>query len=144
MGGQQVLREIQLRTWHKEQFRQAVIENSELQADLIQRLEDFLRPLTGEKIYIPPRSPMRATIVKKTIELWLYLKAIGGSMILCHPVIGDKFDKNVHEEPNADDEQKIDSDQRNISWVLRRGFHLEEDGSDGTRRRMTVKALVFT
>ena len=142
--GRQVLREIQLRTWHRGQFKEIVIENSELQADLIQRLEAFLQPLTGMDIQIPLWSPMRAAIIKTTIELWSYLEAVGGSITLCQPVIGDKFDKNIHEELIADDEQKTDSDERKISWVLRRGFCLEEDVGDGTPRRMTVKAIVLT
>jgi hypothetical protein len=142
--GRQVLREIQLRTWHKEQFRQAVIEDSELQADLIKRLEAFLKPLTGSDLKIPLLSPTRATIIKRTIELWSYLESVGGRLALIHPRIGDDFDKDLHEEPNADDEHKINNGQRKILWVLRRGFRLEEDGSDETPRGMTVKALVFT
>jgi hypothetical protein len=142
--GRQVLREIQLRTWHKEQFKQAVMENSALQADLIKRLEAFIQPMTGIDLNIPLWSPTRAAIIKKTIELWSYLEAVGGLLELSHPTIGDDFDNKDHEEPNEDDECKTDSDQRKISWVLRRGFRLEEDGSDGIPRGMTIKALVLT
>ena len=142
--GRQVLREVQLRTWHKQQFREAVIEDTALQIDLIKRLDAFAQPLTRLGVKIPLWSPTRAAIIRKTIELWTYLQAVGGRLTLSHPNIGDDFDEKVHEEPNAEDEQNTGSEPMKISWILRRGFRFEEDTSDGTPREMTVKALVLT
>jgi hypothetical protein len=113
--GRQVLREIQLRTWHKQPFRQAVIDDTALQADLIKRLDAFSQPLTRIGVNIPLWSPTRAAIIKKTIELWSYLQAVGGRLTLSHPTIGDAFDEKFHEEPNAEDEQKTESEPRKIS-----------------------------
>jgi hypothetical protein len=142
--GQQVLREIQLRTWQKSMFKDALVDNAELQTDLIRRFEAFLHPLLGMNIDIPLKSMCRAAIITKTIELWSYLQAVGGELTLSHPDIGDDFDEAVHSELNSDDEQGDGLDHRQISWVLRQGFCLKEESSDGSSRKLTIKALVVT
>lgn len=142
-AGQQVLREIQLRTWQKDMFKDALVESSELQNDLIKRFEAFLRPLWGVKLPIPLRSPARVDIIRKTIELWSYVQAVGGELTFGHPNIGDYFDEAIHKELDADAEQGIGTNQKKISWVLCRGFSLKETNSRGSSRQMTVKALVI-
>ena len=130
-GGKQVLKEILLRMWHTEQFKQQI--NIDDSARLIKRLEDFLKPLTGTNLEIPFWSRSRATIIRKTVELCLYIRAVGGITALHYPVIGDKFDNKIHEAP-------FGNGAKEIFWVLRPGFCVEEE--DGNLHVVPFKAVV--
>ncbi|KUJ18611.1 uncharacterized protein LY89DRAFT_717194 [Mollisia scopiformis] len=140
-NGQSVLREIKLRAWHKNQFREEVIEKVGWQGELIRRFEGFLAPMTKNSWRIDPRSESRANIIKHTIELWSYLDAAHGTLEIIHPSIGAAFDGRTCESTD-EEHQSRSVGEKMIKWVLRRGFRFEELGSGG--RPMAAKAIVIS
>ena len=140
-SGRQVLREVQLRTWHKEQFREEVVENVGWQGELIRHLDHFLRPLTKNIGKIDHWSPARASIIKHTIELWTYLHAAMGKLEVVRPMIGASFDGRTCKDVDEDVQAGRLKDTE-IKWVTRQGFRFREDSLDGSVRPLMEKALV--
>ncbi|PMD33386.1 hypothetical protein L207DRAFT_639509 [Hyaloscypha variabilis F] len=139
--GRQVVREVQLRAWHKDQFREEVIEKVGWQGELIRRLEEFLAPLTKKIGRISARSESRARIIRATVELWSYLDAAQGGLILIEPTIGGAFDGMKCEVPDGDSQADRNQNMK-VKWVLRRGFTFQEKSTDG--KSMSARALVIT
>lgn len=139
-NGRHVVREVQLRAWHKTQFREEVIENVGWQGELIRRLEAFMEPLTNKIGKLDLWSPSRANIIKYTIELWSYLVAANGRLDIIQPTIGGGFDGRECE--NVEGElQSGGMENRKVKWVMRRGFRFSEGGIDG--KNLPTKALVI-
>jgi hypothetical protein len=145
-----VLREILLRAWHRKQFSVDVIENVGWQGELVQRLEEFIKPLIKDIAGIGRLNswiPSRLDIIKHTIQLWSYLwSARMEAREIIHPTPGDLFDSKIHEIPLVaarNDEDVCWSSTIRVLWVLRRGFTYTEKRGDGSRRVITVKAMVL-
>jgi hypothetical protein len=135
--GKQVLREVQLRTWHRDLFRDEMLKNKDV---FMNRMKTYMNPLTKE---INTWSHSRGDIIEYTIRLWSYLRPLEGMFVLIQPELGGVFDRKLQD--GFDEEgMPFAGEQRSkkaILWVTRRGFRYREDSIDGPRE-MVVKALV--
>ncbi|TVY20206.1 hypothetical protein LARI1_G001679 [Lachnellula arida] len=136
--GKQVLREVQLRTWPRDLFRDEVLKNK---AVFMSRLKSYMEPLTRNT---NPMSDSRADIIESTMRLWSYLRLLGGKLHVIQPKLGSAFDSELQE---AYDEIGMPLDrgrslEKVVLWVARRGFRYREDSIDGPRE-MVVKAVVI-
>jgi hypothetical protein len=141
MKGHHVLREVNLRTWYKGQFQNAMLLD---EGNLMHRMEDYLQPLTKNFEKISRWSHHGADVLEQTLKLWSYLQSLRGKLVIICPAIGDTFDSRQHEAYNKEGQDAPPDKhvKKRILWVLRRGFQLNEDSIDGSRL-LTVKAHVF-
>lgn len=139
--GRPILQEVQLRTWYKSEFQQALLSH----ADSFKKwLENFMKPLTKDFDYNSQCHACRRSIIEDTFRLWSYLKSLQGRLIIIQPGIGDTFDAKLHE---AYDREGIElgvrqARGRKILWILCRGFQYDEDDGIDIPRRFTNKAQV--
>ncbi|TVY50002.1 hypothetical protein LOCC1_G000104 [Lachnellula occidentalis] len=136
--GKHVLREVQLRTWPRELFRDEVLKNKGV---LMSRLKSFTEPLTRRT---NPWSDSRADIIESTMRLWSYLRPLEGKFHVIQPKLGSAFDSELQD---AYDDMGMPlaigrSSKKVVRWVTRRGFRYREDNIDGPRE-MVVKAVVI-
>ncbi len=109
----------------------------------MRRMEAYLEPLTKKFQNISRWSHTGANIIEDTLKLWSYLESLRGTFIRTHTRIGDVFIPRLH-EPYDEKGEKLYPDkhvEKKILWVLRPGFQVIEDGSDGPRQ-LNVKARV--
>lgn len=135
--GEDVLREIKLRAWHKTGFRDELVRDIILQGELMRRFEAFLAPLTRKLGRVESRSHARASILKHTIELWSYLDAAHGTMGMITPLVGSSFDRKISVDGDELPSQRTGSSK--VKWLLRRGFIFRQMGVDGR----TIPAVVL-
>jgi hypothetical protein len=141
--GRHLLQEVQLRTWYKSEFEQALLLDGER---FKQCLEAFIKPLT--KDFDTANSWLdanRRNILEITLRLWSYLRSLQGRLVMIQPVIGQPFDSNLHE---AYDQEGVQLDLgrsigRKTLWVLCRGFQYKEDDDIVGTRVLTIKARVI-
>lgn len=140
-SGRQVLREVQLRTWEKPQFKQEVQKNTQ---HIVRKLEAYLEPLTKEFHKITPWSHHRTELIENTIRLWTYFEAPDGMFEPIQPKIGSHFNPQ-EQEGYTEDGEKFDPDKRSkkkVLWVTRRGFRYAEKSPHGPMITME-KAIVI-
>jgi molecular chaperone GrpE (heat shock protein) len=148
MGGH-VLREVYLRTWYKNDFKNEILSNKDA---LIHSLRTYLRPLIKEYESANSWNETLKEIITDTLLLWSYLSSpdAAGKLELIQPNIEDLFDPKLHKAIDGDDEFDENSEQelskeeeapKRIKWVLRRGFKYKESSFEGLRS-ITIEALV--
>jgi hypothetical protein len=137
--GNHVLREVQLRTWHKDMFRGEMLQNKD---HLMSRMERYMEPLT--KNFKQQWSLHRNDVIEYTIQLWSYLDALGGMFDVIEPKLGGTFDPELHEGFDEEGMPYIAEkhSKKTILWVTRRGFRYRENSIDGPRE-LPVKAIVI-
>jgi molecular chaperone GrpE (heat shock protein) len=141
--GRHLLQEVQLRTWYKSEFQQALLLDGER---FKQRLEAFMKPLT--KNFDKANSWLdanRSNIIEITLRLWSYLRSLQGRLVMIKPVVGYSFDPKLHE---AYDQEGVQLDpgrraERKILWILCRGFQYEEDDDIVGTHVFIVKARII-
>ena len=83
--GLYILREIQLRAWHKPDFESAIFENKEY---LSVRLNNFMKPLERSSQEVEACVAMRKHVADSTLKLWHYLKFAGVTWRASHQKSG--------------------------------------------------------
>jgi hypothetical protein len=110
---------------------------------LMRRMEAYLDPLTNNFEKISRWSHTGANIIEYTLKLWSYLQSLRGKFVVIRPEIGSFFNSRFHEayDKKGMEQYPDKHEKKKISWILRRGFQVIEDGIDGPRI-LTVKAHV--
>ena len=138
--GRDVVREIELRFWHKEYFEAGVLMQT---GHLARELEAYIRPLIGSPDKNESCVVSCDLVIRSALRLWCYLSFVGGDLERIRPKLGVPYDPILHEPAEEVHRKESRSNtERKVAFVLRPGFHLRENGLMGIRT-MTSRALVI-